>query len=178
MKKVFRYITFWIFQSKFFPGRNVLRKIMESKLRENCVFCKIIKGLEKAEILYEDSHVISILDINPVNLGHALVIPKEHYENFLSLPEGIYSHLLRALRIIAQAIMESVEPKPEGFNILSNNGFVAGQRIFHAHFHVIPRYSGDGLKFKPVVKRYAKGEIERYANLIRQKINEPKTQII
>ncbi len=148
---------------------------MESKLKANCVFCKIVEGLEKAEILYENEHVISILDVNPVNYGHALVIPKRHYENFLSLPEEEYSSLLKAVKKVAEAIITAIEPKPEGFNILSNNGFVAGQRIFHVHFHIIPRYVGDGLKFKPVMRRYAKGEIEKYADLIRRKINEPKT---
>ncbi|CUS80791.1 histidine triad (HIT) family protein [Candidatus Kryptonium thompsonii] len=151
---------------------------MGTKLQENCVFCKIIEGSEKAEILYENEHIISILDINPVNFGHALVIPKKHYDDFLSLPEELYSYLLSAVKIVAGAIMSSIEPKPGGFNILSNNGFVAGQRIFHVHFHVIPRYSNDGLKFKPVVKKYTDEELKKYANLIRQKINEPKTQII
>lgn len=131
-----------------------------------------------AVILYENEHIISILDINPVNFGHALVIPKKHYDDFLSLPEELYSYLLSAVKIVAGAIMSSIEPKPGGFNILSNNGFVAGQRIFHVHFHVIPRYSNDGLKFKPVVKKYTDEELKKYANLIRQKINEPKTQII
>ncbi len=151
---------------------------MGSKFQENCVFCRIIEGLEKAEILYEDEHIISILDINPVNFGHALVIPKEHYDNFLSLPEELYLYLLKAVKIVAQAIMDSIEPKPGGFNLVSNNGFVAGQRIPHLHFHIIPRYSGDGLKFKPIIKKYAKGEIEKYASLIKQRISEPKTQII
>lgn len=178
MRKIFRYITFWIFQSKSFPFKNFLRKVMEEKLRSDCVFCRIISGVENAHVLYENEHVISILDVNPVNFGHSLVIPKRHYENFLSLPEEEYSSLLKAVKIVAEAIVNGIEPKPEGFNILSNNGFVAGQRVFHVHFHIIPRYSGDGLRFKPVVKRYTKGEIEKYANLIRQKINEPKTQTI
>lgn len=177
MKNLFRYITFWIFQVKNFPGRNTLKNIIEANLKGNCVFCKIVKGLEKAEILYENENVLSILDINPINFGHALVIPKEHYENFLSLPEEIYVDLLKAVKIVSQAILDSIEPKPEGFNILSNNGFVAGQRIFHFHFHIIPRHSGDGLRYKPVVKRYGKGEFEKYASLIRQKINETKIQI-
>ncbi|MFN3135578.1 MAG: HIT family protein [Candidatus Kryptonium sp.] len=151
---------------------------MGLKFQENCVFCRIIEGLEKAEVLYEDEYIISILDINPVNFGHALVIPKEHYDEFLSLPDEFYPYLLKAVKIVAQAIMSSVEPKPGGFNILSNNGFAAGQRVPHLHFHVIPRYLSDGLKFKPIIKKYAKGEIEKYASLIRQKINEPKTQII
>ncbi len=150
---------------------------MEAKLRADCVFCRIIDGKESAQVLYENEHVISILDVNPVNFGHALVIPKKHYENFLLLPEEEYSSLLKAVKVVAEAVINGIEPKPEGFNILSNNGFVAGQRIFHVHFHIIPRYLSDGLKFKPIVKRYAKGEIERYADLIRQKINEPKTQI-
>ncbi len=175
MKRLWRYITFLIFQSRFFPFKNALRKVMESKLKENCVFCRIIEGLEKAEILYENEHVISILDVNPVNYGHSLVIPKQHYEDFLSLPEEEYSSLLKAVKKVAEAIITAIDPKPEGFNILSNNGFVAGQRIFHVHFHIIPRYAGDGLKFRPVMRRYAKGEIEKYADLIRQKINELKT---
>lgn len=151
---------------------------MGVRSQENCVFCRIVKGLEKAEVLYEDEHIISILDINPVNFGHALVIPKEHYDDFLSLPEELYLYLLKAVKVVAGAIVSSIEPEPGGFNILLNNGFVAGQRIPHLHFHIIPRYSDDGLRFRPVVKRYAKGEIEKYANLIKQKINEPKTQTI
>jgi len=147
---------------------------MESSLRSDCVFCRIIAGTENAQILYENDHVISILDVNPVNFGHALVIPKRHYENFLALPEEEYSSLLIAVKKVAEAVLNAIEPRPEGFNILSNNGFVAGQRVFHVHFHVIPRYAGDGLKFKPVVRRYRSGEIEKYADLIRQKINEPK----
>jgi histidine triad (HIT) family protein len=174
MKRLIRYITFLIFQSRIFPFKGFLRKVMESKLRSDCVFCRIIEGKEKAEIIYENEHAISILDVNPVNLGHALVIPKNHYEDFLHLPEREYEAILKAIKIVAEGVVNGIEPKPEGFNILSNNGFVAGQRIFHVHFHIIPRYFGDGLKFKPVVKRYSKGEMTKYAELIRRKISEIK----
>ena len=51
-----------------------------------CIFCDIVERKEKAEILFEDEKIISFLDINPFNVGHSLVIPKTHYENFLEVP--------------------------------------------------------------------------------------------
>ena len=136
----------------------------------NCVFCRIVEGSEKAELLYENESALAILDINPVNYGHSLVISKKHYESLLELPESEYADILEALKTVSEAIMSGVEPKPGGFNIILNNGFPAGQRIFHLHFHIIPRYSNDGLKFKPQLKRYSKEEFKKYADLIRSKI--------
>lgn len=133
-----------------------------------CIFCKIIRRESPAEILYETENTLSFLDINPINLGHVLVVPKLHIEIFHSIPYDLLFELAKATSILSQAIIESL--KPDGYNIFSNNGKYAGQTISHFHFHITPRYRGDGIKFKPVVKQYKKDEIQYFGKLIRDKI--------
>ncbi len=112
-----------------------------------CVFCKIIKNELPAEIVYEDEKSIVFLDIRPTSPGHCLVIPKEHYENLLSTPEELVTHLIGVARKVAKAV--SLALGADGVNIHINNGSAAGQVIFHTHLHIIPRYTGDGLKLWP-----------------------------
>lgn len=117
----------------------------------NCIFCDIVNKKEKAEILFENEKVISFLDIRPVNHGHSLVIPKKHYENFLSLPKDEIEELVRVTQFLSSAVKKSL--KADGFNIIVNNDAAAGQTIFHFHFHIIPRFKND-FKFKPNFKNY------------------------
>ena len=129
-----------------------------------CIFCDIVLKKEKAEILFEDENIISFLDINPFNVGHSLVIPKTHYENFLELPGELFSEILLAVQRISKGVVNGLQA--DGYNILSNNGRAAGQSVFHCHFHVIPRFKTDGYKFKMDLKKYGNGEM----NLIAEKI--------
>ena len=132
----------------------------------DCVFCKIVSGEISSEILFENEHVVSILDINPIHFGHALILPRAHYRDFLDLEPGCYASLLGAARVVSAALVKSL--KLEGFNIFSNNGLVAGQSIFHFHLHVTPRYRDDDIRFVLRLKKYENGAIREYAERIKQ----------
>ncbi len=110
--------------------------------KENCIFCKIINKEIPSPIVYEDDKVFAFLDINPVNKGHTLVVPKEHYENIYETPDEILSHLITIVKKVAIKLKDS--KLAEGVNIDMNNDAVSGQVVFHAHMHVIPRITNDG----------------------------------
>ncbi|MBU1245444.1 MAG: HIT family protein [Nanoarchaeota archaeon] len=109
-----------------------------------CIFCKIIKGEIPAKIIYEDKDVISFLDRNQVNKGHALVMPKKHHKNFLVTPRKEFSDLMEVSKKVAEAQMKILGSK--GFNLIVNTNKAAGQVVDHLHIHVIPRYREDGLQ--------------------------------
>ncbi len=131
----------------------------------DCIFCDIINKKLNAEILYEDEFTISFLDINPMNYGHALVIPKSHFENFLDVKEEYLSPVIKVTQHVSKAIKLSL--KPDGINIIANNGAAAGQSIYHFHFHIIPRFSDDGFKPKLNLKKYKNGNIKIFGDKIR-----------
>lgn len=114
---------------------------------EDCVFCKILAGKIPSEKVYENDKVYAFLDIVPVNPGHTLVIPKEHYDNIEDLPEDILCEMSKVVKRVGQAIKKGLGSR--GYNIALNNGIVAGQVVPHVHFHVIPRKTSDGLKLWP-----------------------------
>ncbi len=122
-----------------------------------CIFCDIIQKKLPADIVYEDEKSLVFLDINPVQPGHCLVVPKEHYEDVLSMPEELAARLFEVAQRVARAVRQALGA--EGINININNGSAAGQVVFHTHFHIIPRYQGDNLKlwtgqpYKSVVKK-------------------------
>ncbi len=132
----------------------------------DCIFCKIVKGEIPCQKVYEDKDVIAFLDIAPVNKGHTLVVPKHHCVNLLDMPEKDLVACAKVLQKVALAVKEGV--KAEGINLGMNNEKAAGQYVFHAHFHIIPRFSHDGLKHWPNGK-YSSGEADSVAESIRKK---------
>jgi histidine triad (HIT) family protein len=110
----------------------------------DCLFCKIIKGEIPSNRIYEDEDVYAFLDITPNNAGHTLVVPKIHQKNIYEMDEVAVSNVFIAVRKLAIAIKKAVGA--DGINIAMNNDTDAGQVIFHAHVHVIPRYKKDGFK--------------------------------
>ena len=134
----------------------------------NCIFCDIVNHKANAEILFENEKIISFLDINPMNYGHALVIPKQHFENFLQVPDEYLQEMVNGARIISNALTKSL--KPDGFNIVANNGKAAGQSVFHFHFHIIPRFHDDGFKIKLNLKKYRNGNLKLFGEKIRSEI--------
>ena len=111
-------------------------------LVKDCVFCKIIRGEIPSFKLYEDGLTYAFMDINPLNDGHALVIPKYHAENIYTMPDEWFGPTMATVQCIATAINKVVQP--EGINLLQANGPGAKQSVFHLHMHVIPRYADDG----------------------------------
>jgi len=110
---------------------------------DNCIFCKIVGGEVSANKFYEDKHCIAFLDIDPVNIGHTLIISKRHFETIDQMDKIELDKLSEAILKISKGIMSIAD----GLNIQQNNKEVAGQAIPHVHFHLIPRYKGDGYKF-------------------------------
>lgn len=114
------------------------------------IFCKIIKGEIPSTKVYEDDDVLAFLDISQTTRGHTLVVPKEHYDNFLSCPAEIMHKVYDVAQRIGQAEMAILGAK--GINILTNVGEMAGQSVFHFHVHVIPRYVGGEGGFQITMK--------------------------
>ena len=108
---------------------------------ENCIFCKIAAGEIPSATIYEDADFRVILDIEPASKGHALILPKEHYANLYELPEELASKVLVVAKKVVTAMTEVLGC--DGYNVLQNNGEVAGQTVFHFHMHLIPRYEND-----------------------------------
>ncbi len=133
-----------------------------------CIFCNIINKKANAEILFENERVVSFLDIRPVNYGHTLVITRNHFENFLSVPDNDLAELIRTTKILSGAIVKSLSP--EGFNIVANTGTAAGQSVFHFHFHIIPRFKKDDFTFRPNLKSYDNGSMREFADKIRSAV--------
>ena len=117
---------------------------------ENCIFCKIVKGEIPSYKVYEDESILAFLDIAPINPGHVLVIPKEHYQNIEEITEESLCSAIAVVKKIGLKIKEGIGAA--GYNVVVNNDPIAGQLIPHLHFHIIPRKEGDGLKPWPQSK--------------------------
>ncbi len=118
----------------------------------DCIFCKIAAGRIPSTKVYEDEKSLVFMDISPLNPGHLLIIPKEHFETIFEIPQDLYSHLNRIACETAKAIKAALEP--DGLNILQLNGKAANQVVPHLHIHLTPRWEGDGLtisEWEPVM---------------------------
>lgn len=110
----------------------------------DCIFCKIANGEIPAATIYEDDDFRVILDLGPASKGHALILPKTHAANIYELPDEVAAKAMILAKKMAAKMTDKLEC--DGFNIVQNNGEVAGQTVFHFHMHLIPRYAGDGVK--------------------------------
>ncbi len=108
----------------------------------NCIFCKIIAGEIPSFKIYEDDYVLAFLDIFPHAKGHTVVIPKKHLENIDEFSAEEWNFLMSAVHKVAKRVEEVL--KPDGLNIAMNDKPVAGQVVPHTHWHILPRYVGDG----------------------------------
>ncbi|MCL2225928.1 MAG: HIT family protein [Defluviitaleaceae bacterium] len=111
----------------------------------DCLFCKIIAGEIPSYKVYEDENFLAILDRFPAVEGTVLVLTKRHAADMFDMDEAEASGVMLVAKRIAEKIKETL--KPDGLNILQNNGKSAGQEIFHYHMHIIPRYDGDAVRF-------------------------------
>lgn len=110
---------------------------------ENCVFCKIINQEIPSARLFEDEDFVIILDVGPAAFGHALVIPKEHYENIYAMPTELLEKSIRLAKEWGEKLVNALHA--DGLNLVQNNGLAAGQTVYHYHLHLIPRYENDAV---------------------------------
>lgn len=112
-----------------------------------CIFCKIIQGETQASIVHSDARSVTFMDIRPINPGHILIVPRQHIVSWQDVEEETAGHIFQIAAKMNQALRKSTL-HCEGINYLACDGEAAFQEVFHAHLHVIPRFKGDGFRFK------------------------------
>lgn len=135
----------------------------------NCVFCKIVAVEIPASVVYEDQDVLSFLDVGPLSEGHLLVVPREHYSQLTDMPAETCSKLAAVFPALGRAMLKVTGAA--GFNILVNQGAVAGQVVPHVHFHLIPRRESDSLGYRWHAGKYAPGRAGELAGAIQAAIS-------
>ncbi|MFI4913052.1 MAG: HIT family protein [Sedimentisphaeraceae bacterium JB056] len=135
----------------------------------DCIFCKIAAGEIPCTKIYEDDDILSFMDINPISEGHTLVITKGHYKYAHQCPPELMAKLAAKLPMIAEAVFQV--SGADGYNILCNSGKASGQEVPHLHFHIIPRFEGDGVLANwPAGKYDSMDKMKDVCNKIRQKL--------
>lgn len=114
----------------------------EYTVKDDCIFCKIANGEIPSKTLFDNDVLRIILDLGPATRGHALVIPKMHFDDAYQLPMEIALEVTRQAKTMMSAMTDAL--KCDGFNFVQNNGEAAGQTVPHFHLHMIPRYKNDG----------------------------------
>lgn len=127
--------------------------------KDDCIFCKLANGDIPTNTVYEDEDFRVILDAAPATKGHCLIIPKEHYDDLEELDDHVASKVMPLAGKIMKLLKEKLSW--EGFNVVQNNGKLAGQTVFHFHVHLIPRYNGDGQDFNMKPSSPGEGELEK-----------------
>ncbi len=112
----------------------------------DCVFCKLLRGELPVSSIVEDRYCFACLDIDPINPGHVLVLPKHHRVSLAELDDITGAHMFNVARQVAAALRRTSEIKCSGVNLYLADGAAAGQEVFHAHLHVRPRYAGDNVR--------------------------------
>lgn len=135
-------------------------------MSEACIFCSIVAGAAPASLAHESDRVLAFMDINPVTVGHLLVIPKAHHADLADVDPADAAEMMVVAQQLNVAVRAS-ELAPAGVNLFYADGEEAGQEVFHAHLHMIPRYEGDG--FGLTIRRDpapSRAELDRLAGLI------------
>lgn len=133
---------------------------------ETCIFCKIVAKQAPSSVLYEDDSVMAFMDIRPLSMGHALVIPKGHYVDIFDIPAKDLAAVIVASKAVAAAVKKAVGA--DGISIIEQNGKAAGQDVFHLHVHVVPRFTGVKLPAFSDLKIVERSELDAMAQKIRQ----------
>ena len=130
----------------------------------NNIFARILRGDANAHVVLDEEHCMAFMDVMPQSPGHTLVIPREPVENLFELSAEGLTHLMAATQRVARAVYAAFDPG--GVMVMQLNGANAGQTVFHIHFHVIPRYAGEGLTLHARSVADA-SQLERHAARIR-----------
>lgn len=141
------------------------------RMDKDCIFCRIVAGEVPSTRIYEDERTLAFMDIMPLNKGHILVIPKEHFGSIVDIDPQLYGHLASVISRMAKAVQATLNP--DGMNVLQLNGRAGNQLVPHLHVHLVPRWTGDGLtisSWEPVMGNQE--EIAATAELIKAVLSE------
>jgi len=136
--------------------------------KQQCIFCHVISGKVASKKIYEDENCLAILDINPANPGHILLLPKEHYSIMPQLNDEDIAHLFIVAKHLSNVLLKAL--KVEGTNIFVANGIAAGQRAQHMMIHIIPRKENDGLDISIPQYDTTKDDINKVKDLLKKAI--------
>ena len=137
--------------------------------RQDCIFCKIAAGQIPSIKIFENEYVLAFLDIGPISDGHTLVIPKRHYERLDQTEPKVMAEIAKVLPALSSAVSRAMNA--EGYNVLCNNGSVAGQVVEHVHFHIIPRHPDDGVFNRWPSYQYPEDKAGQIGEKIKQNIS-------
>lgn len=131
-----------------------------------CVFCKIVRGEIPSSRVLETERALAFLDINPVNPGHTLLIPREHHANLAELPDELAGAVATLLPRLSRAVLAATGAN--GLNVIANLGEVAGQTVPHVHWHLIPRHHNDLVRWPWPHQPYQGDSLDRMRDAISQ----------
>ncbi len=134
-----------------------------------CIFCHITAGAAPASLVYRDELCVAFMDIQPVNPGHLLIVPRTHAAQLAGLDAASAERLMTVAQRLGSALRQS-SLQCEGVNLLLADGEAAGQEVFHVHLHVVPRFAGDGFGFRFAPgyhQRPPRADLDQAAALIR-----------
>ena len=132
----------------------------------DCIFCRIIRKELPCSAVFEDDAMLAFVDIGPLAEGHLLAIPKQHYAKVSDVPAEVMAAVAAHLPRLGRAL--KAVTGAAGFNVLVNEGKVAGQEVGHVHFHLIPRGAGDGLGYRWNPTKYSPGRMDELATQYRK----------
>lgn len=133
-------------------------------IKDDCIFCKLANGIFATRSIYEDEDFNVILDLSPATKGHALILPKSHADNLYELPDETAGKVFKLAKRLAVGMTDKLGC--DGFNIVQNNGTVAGQTVFHFHLHLIPRYEDDNQEINWNPTEPSAEELDAVKNLL------------
>ena len=144
--------------------KNMSPEELKEFQKKQCIFCQIIAGKVQSKKVYDDEEVIAILDVNPANPGHLLIMPKEHYSIMPQIPEDEVGHIFMVAKALSNASLRALEV--QGSNIIVANGVAAGQRAQHFMVHLIPRKENDNINFQIPQKTIPEQELKKVRDLL------------
>ena len=136
--------------------------------KQQCIFCQIVAGRVASKKVYEDNVCIAILDINPANPGHLLLLPKEHYPIMPLVPKEELEHMGKVAKHLSHCLLKSL--KAEGVSMFIANGVAAGQRAQHFMIHLIPRKEGDGVGLEIPMRELKKEQLAEIEKRLKGKM--------
>ncbi|MBI2522757.1 HIT domain-containing protein [Candidatus Woesearchaeota archaeon] len=144
--------------------KNMSPEELKEFQKKQCIFCQIIAGKVQSRKVYEDDSVIAVLDVNPANPGHMLIMPKEHYSIMPQMPDEETGHIFAVSKALSNAALRSLDA--QGSNIIVANGIAAGQRAQHFMVHLIPRKENDNLSFQVPQKTIGDSELKKIRKVL------------